>query len=442
MRHARLIQTGAIGLIAGIVLTACSSNGTTGAAGGGGATAVPATSASGQTLTVWAMTGDYTPKTLDAINAEFTKETGAKVDVQTQQWDNIVTKVSVALATSTPPDVIDIGNTQVANFAANGALLDVTRYKSDLAQGRTWLNGLSEPATVGGSLYAVPGFAGARAVIYNKKMWAKAGITAAPKTYAELTADLDKVKAANTASDFSAFYLPGQYWYAGLQFVWDQGGEIATAQGNIWQAGFESSAAQKGLADFKEFQNTYSSQASRTLNTDTPDQNQVFADGKTSAILAPNGAIGLIEKANPALTSADLGSFPFPGKSGKNQPVMLGGSDWGIAARSKNADLALAWTKIATSPKIEDSYVYGTDGWIPNSDEAIKAANPSLSPNNKAFFDVALNSKATPANANWATLEGNLAINQLFESVASGTASPAAAAKTFDDKANTVLNGK
>ena len=44
-------------------------------------------------------------------------------------------------------------------------------------------------------------------------------MTEAPTSYSELTADLDKVKAANPRSDFSAFYMPGQYWYGGLQWV-------------------------------------------------------------------------------------------------------------------------------------------------------------------------------------------------------------------------------
>jgi len=328
----------------------------------------------------------------------------------------------------------------VASYAANGALLDLTPYKKDLAQGQTWLDGLSDPATVDGSLYGVPGFAGARSVIYNKQMWKDAGITSAPTTYEELTADLDKVKAKNAASDFSAFYLPGQYWYAGMQFVWDAGGEIATEQDGKWKAGFGDAKAQQGLQDFKEFANAYSTKASATLNTDSPDMTQVFADGKSSAILSTSGALGLIEKANPKMTADALGTFPFPGKSGKTQPVMLGGSDWGIAAKSKNSDLALAWVKIATSPDVQSKYVYGDTGWIPNSAEGIKAADSSLSEINKAFFTAALNSKATPANARWADLEGDLSINDLFSSIVSGSKTPEQAAATFDEAADSTLN--
>jgi N,N'-diacetylchitobiose transport system substrate-binding protein len=442
VRYKKIASVAGLGLAAVLALSACSSGGTA-AAGGSGTKTVPDTKGKGKTLTVWVMTGDYTPKTIDAINREFTAKTGAKVNVQTQQWTNITTKISTALATSTPPDVLDLGNTQVASYAGNGALLDLTPYKKDLAQGQAWLGGLSEPATVDNHLYAVPGFAGARAVIYNKPMWAKAGITTAPTTYSELTADLDKVAAQNKSTpDFSPFYLPGQYWYAGMQFVWDAGGQIATQSGKTWKTGLGSTASQQGLADFKAFQNAYSTKASQTLDTDTPAQEQIFADGKTSAILDENYAVGTIEKANPKVTAADLGSFPFPGKSGQSQPVMLGGSDWGIAAKSKNPDLALEWSKIAASPSVQSKYVFGNDGWIPNSTQGIKEADSTVSAFNKGFFDAALKSKATPASGNWAALEGNLSINQLFESVASGSKTPQAAASTFDNAASTQLNSK
>jgi N,N'-diacetylchitobiose transport system substrate-binding protein len=441
MRSHRFTAAAALGAVAILTLSACSSGSDSPTAGGGSPTAAPTTRGEGKTLTVWVMDGDYTDATLDAIDTRFTQVTGAKVDRQVQQWDGITTKISTALSTAGTPDVLDLGNTQVPGFAANGGLLDLTAYQSDLEQGRTWLAGLAEPATVDGALYAVPGFAGARAVIYNKKTWSAAGITKAPTTYAELTADLDKVKAGNPAADFAPFYLPGQYWYAGLQWIWDAGGDIATSTGGSWKGSFASAADQKGLADFKTFQNAYSTGASRTLDTLAPDQNQLFADGKTATILATSGAIGLIQKANPKLTPADLGTFPLPGLSGENQPVMLGGSDWGIATKSDAPDLALQWTKIAASPAVQDADVFGHDGWIPNSTEAIKAAQGSLNEQQQGFFAAALSSKATPAAAQWPTIEGDKSINQVFSTVVSGAKTPAAAGADFDSHLDSTLAG-
>jgi len=436
----KLATIGALGIVTALALSACS-----GSAGGGNAGApsdgkVPEVDGTGKKITVWVMQNDYTPETLDAINAKFTELTGAEVNVQSQTWDGITTKITTALATDSPPDVLDVGNTQIASYAANGGLLDLTPYKDDLAQGQSWLDGLVDPATIDGSLYGVPGFAGARAVIYNKKMWADAGVTEAPTTYEELTAALDKVKAANAqTSDFSAFYLPGQYFYAGMQFVWDAGGDIATEKDGEWTAGFSSDEAIEGLEAFQTFQNAYSTAASATLDTFEPNQSQLFADGKTSAILNTN--TGAILKINPAL-EPDLGTFPFPGISGEAQPVMLGGSDWAVPVKSQNSDLALNWVKIASSPEIQQDYVYGVDGWIPNSVEGIEFAQETVDEVRSSFFTAALTSKATPANANWTTIESNKDINNLFSSIASGAKTAEKAANDFDAAADKTLNIK
>lgn len=120
---------------------------------------------------------------------------------------------------------------------------------------------------------------------------------------------------------------------------------------------------------------------------------------------------------------------------------MLGGSDWGIATKSDTPDLALQWVKIAASPAVQDKYVFGTDGWIPNSTEGIQAAQGTVDEQKKGFFTAALNSKATPAAAQWPTLEGDKSINQVFSAVASGAKSPADAGKEFDEHLQTTLNG-
>jgi len=432
---------GAVGIAAILALSGCSGN-SAGTNSGSNNGTINKVDGKGKTITVWAMTGDLTPKTLDAINAEFTKQTGAKVKVQTQQWTDIATKITTALATSTPPDVIDIGNTQVTTFASTGGLLDLTSYKKALEQGQTWLGGLVEPATVDGKLYGVPSFGAARSVIYNTDVWSAAGVSAAPTSYDKLGSALDKVKAANTASDFSAFYMPGQYWYGGLQWMWDAGGSIATLNGSKWTAGFSSADAQTGLTAWKTFQNKYSSVASQTLNTDKPDQDQLFADGKVGAILGNNWELAAITKDNPKLTSDKLGTFPMPGISGKNQPALLAGSDWGIAQKSKNHDLALVWSKIAASPTIQNDYVFGQDKWIPNSLEGSDAAikGGTLAANQTAFFTAAQLSKATPASGSWASLE-DPGMKQFFQAIASGSKSVADATKAWDATVNSMLNG-
>ncbi|MFY1691050.1 extracellular solute-binding protein [Plantactinospora sp. WMMB782] len=395
-----------------------------------------------RSITVWSMNGDLSKATLDAINERFTARTGVTVDLQIQQWDNIITKITTALATADAPDVLDLGNTQVPIYAANGGLADLTGYRADLQQGRTWLAGLEEPATQDGRLYGVPSFAGNRTVIYNRTIWAGAGVTEPPSTFEELTEALDAVRAARPDPGFSPFYYPGRYAFGPLGFVWDAGGEIATVADGAWKAGFSSPEAQRGLVEFRDFQNRYSTPSSQSAHVDSPEQSQIFADGLASAILGVSSDIDKIKAANPKLKDADLGTFPFPGTSGRNQPVMLGGSVWGVSAASRKLDRAVEWIRIATSPEIQAEYVYANDLWIPNNTAAVTAALESgtMSPLIAGFFRAATNSKATPSAANWATIENDQSLPNFFSTVASGAKSPEQAAREFDDHIESVLN--
>lgn len=432
--HRRSLAPLALGAALALAATACSS-----------ADSGPAQSAAagGKTLTVWYMDGDLSSQAQSAIDAAFEKATGAKVRVQIQEWDNINTKISTALAQDNPPDVLEIGNTDVPLFAATGALSDITAHKAELAGGQSWLPGLLGPATVDGKVYAAPLFAGNRAVIYNKKIWSAAGVTAPPTSFAELTADLDKIKKANASPDFSAFYFPGEYWYGALQFVWDAGGQLAVKNGSSWSGALESAAAQQGLATWKSFQNTYSTAASRDVDTKSPDQAALFADGKAAAILDTSVNTVLKDAAsngNNALKD-QIGTFPLPGATpGTTQPVFLGGSDLAIAAKSPNQDLALAYLKAATSVSVQTGAIVGTDGWTPVSTQLIDQTSASLSATSRAFAAAAKRSVATPATPGWATIESDKSINGFFADIATGRKNAAQAAKDFDAHLDQALN--
>jgi N,N'-diacetylchitobiose transport system substrate-binding protein len=425
----------AAGLLAlALAATACGSSAAPAADAGAGLS----TKGAGSTLTVWYMDGDLSTQDQNAIDAAFTAATGAKVDVQIQEWTNINTKLSTALAQNDPPDVVEIGNTDVPLFAATGALADLTADRARLEQGQSWLPGLAGPATVAGHLYAVPLFAGNRAVIYNKKIWAAAGITAVPTSYPQLTADLDKIKAANPSPDFSAFYFPGEYWYGALQFVWDAGGQLATESGGTWSGALSSAAAQQGLETWKDFQNTYSTPASRDVDTKSPDQDALFAQGQAAAIL--DTSVNTVLKDNPSMKS-QIGTFPFPGRAaGSAQPVFLGGSDLGIAAKSSHVALAEEYLEIAASVAVQKADIVGIDGWTPISTQLIAQTSASLPATSRAFTEAAVHSVATPATPGWATIESDASINQFFSAIATGSQSPAQAAASFDSHLDQALN--
>ena len=75
---------------------------------------------------------------------------------------------------------MELGNTDVAEFAASGGLDNLATDESQFQNSSNWLSGLAGPAEYNGGLYAVPELAGDRVVVYNKAMFKKAGITKTP----------------------------------------------------------------------------------------------------------------------------------------------------------------------------------------------------------------------------------------------------------------------
>ena len=109
------------------------------------------------TLTVWLMNGSAPQSVIDGVNADFKlKHPNVTVNVEIQQWSDVTTKLDTAFAGSTPPDVMELGNTLVAKYAAAGALQDISSKKGSFQNSGTWLQSLTDSCTYQSKLYLTP----------------------------------------------------------------------------------------------------------------------------------------------------------------------------------------------------------------------------------------------------------------------------------------------
>src|SRR5256714_9565346 len=329
-----------IGLVAAVVVAAC---------GGSSPQSNNPANETG-TLTIWLMNGSAPQAVVDGVNADFkAKYPKVTVNVEIQQRGDIGTKLDTAFAGSTPPDVIELGNTLVAKYAAAGALEDISGKKSSFANSSTWLQSLTDSCTVSSKLYCVPYYAGSRAIIYRKDFFTAAGVTPPDSMDGLLTVGQKLMTAHSSDPNFSALYYPGKYWYAALPFVWDFGGDIATQSGGKWQRSLNSSSSQQGLTKL----NSLVAALSRADKTgDEAEQDAAFAQGHIAMIIANGWEVGVITdpKAGDPSLKDKLGAFPIPSHTaGQTAPVFLGGSDLGIAAKSTHRDLANEWVATFTN---------------------------------------------------------------------------------------------
>src|SRR3979409_947747 len=123
------------------------------------------------TLTVWLMNGSAPQSVIDGVNADFkAKHPNVQLNVEIQQWSDVGTKLDTAFAGSTPPDVMQLGNTRVAKSAAAGALQDIGSKKSSYDNSVTWLQSLTDSCTLAGKIYCVPVYGGRGALLHRKRV--------------------------------------------------------------------------------------------------------------------------------------------------------------------------------------------------------------------------------------------------------------------------------
>ena len=386
-----------------------------------------------RTLDVWLMNGSAPDAVINAVNADFkSSHPGVTVKVDLQQWSGIAAKTNAALSTSSPPDVLEMGNTLVSGFASAGGLADLTSKKSALGS-TTWLESLAEAGTLDSKLYGVPYYAGDRIVIYNKDMFAQAGITAPPTTRDELIADGQQLMAKfHSVPGFSALYLPGKDWYAIFSWVFDGGGTIATKSNGKWVGALESSKAQAALASVKDMR---AKVGTAPGDGDETKDDPVFEAGQAAMVIEPGWHVGVIGKDKPDMASK-LGVFPIPGASGP-APVFLGGSNLGIAAKSKNQDLALDYLKLLAGSKYQTQLAL-QGGVIPNSKALLNlhASDPILSVADAA----AARSWFVPNSPNWASVESANIPQDMLAKIFTGQATIEAATQQADQAIADKLN--
>lgn len=377
---------------------------------------------SGGTLTVWLMNGSASDELIRDLNAEFEQShSGMTVDYQVQQWDGIQDKLTTALASNDPPDIVELGNTQAPKYVAAGALAELDSKKSKLGADH-WLAGLAATGISDGKTYAAPFYAANRIVVYRKDLFASAGITATPTSLAELLDAGRKLQDANADDqDFQAMYLPGQSWYTLLSFVWAEGGEVATKDGKTWKGALSSPQAQAGFTDYA---NLYKELSKAPADADeaNPQQATVFAKGHVGMFIGLPWEIATATdptSGNPELKDA-IGTFAIPSPKGGPAPVFLGGSNLAISAGSRHTDQAADWLALMLSDKYQQRLAAA--GVVP----ALTNLGDSIYGDNEAARVMAAaaasGGKVTPVDQAWAAVEaGSNPIKDAMTAVLRGT---------------------
>ena len=415
MTRTRFAALGALGLAAALALAGCSagSNG----ASDSGTKSIGTPDGKGKTITVWMMNGDLSEKVLDAAETavhqghrgegEGADPAVGRHQHEAQHGPGAVERRRTSSTSATP---------RCRCYAATGGLKDLTPYAPRAQGGQDLALRASTgrpPSTASSTAHRFRRQPGGR---LQQEGLGRRGRHRGSDQYEELTADLDKVKAANTAQRLLArSTCPAQYWYGGLQWVWDAGGEIATEKGGKWTGTLDSAEARQGARRLEAVPERVLGRPTQDINTTSRRRPTSSRRATPSAFLGSAWEIGSITTAKPTLAD-QIGTFPLPSMSGRDAagvPRRLGPRH---PRRSRaNPDLALHVHEDRRTSKSSSRTrsSVSTDG--SRSPRSCSRPSPVTSTTlRKPYFEAATTSRPTPATPGWATIEGDASFQSMF----------------------------
>ncbi|MFG3101904.1 extracellular solute-binding protein [Streptomyces sp. NPDC048182] len=366
------------------------------------------------TVTVWLMKDSASQDFLKRFTADFERDHPKyDLDIRIQEWTGIGEKVQAALKGDGDdgPDAIEVGNTQVATYAQDGRLQDLTLESMRDWGIEDWLPGLSQPGQYLSQQFGVPWYAANRVVIYRKDLFEQAGVTKPPRTRAEW---LDVTRRLDEGDD-QGIYLAGQDWYTLSGFIWDEGGDLARESGGSWRGTLDSAAALRGMAFYRELHALGEGPAN--ADEEHPPQAGVFAEGRVAQIVAVPGLAQAIVRQNPEL-KGKIGFFPVPGKTAaKPGAVFTGGSDLVVPKNTDEKDGALAVVSALAGAEW-NTQLARTMNYVPNKESLASAVAGEEGV--AAMAAGAAEGRATPATPQWSAVEADNPIKAYMTKVLTG----------------------
>ncbi|MFJ6679800.1 extracellular solute-binding protein [Microbacterium sp. NPDC091382] len=395
---------GALSLLgaSALVLTSCAGGGTP--TGG---------SAETGDLTVWLVGTDTPQDARDYLKKTFEDQNdGWTLTIEEKTWADTTEGYVAALSSNDAPDLVEVGNTQAPGFIDQGLFADITDIRDDLG-GDDMLPAFVDSATLDGALYAAPYYAGSRVVFYS------------PETYSgELPTTLSEYVQAgieNTSAGKSGIYAPGKDWYNALPYVWANGGEIATLEGDQWVGGFSSGGGIKGL---EMLQDVYENATIAPADADETDPQVPFCAGEVGFLSAPSWVQwSILAPADaeapgcPDEAGKELAAYALPGMTeGEVAPVFAGGSSIAIAAKSDASEKSQAALEIILSEGYQK--ILAENGLIP-----ARTSFAQYLPEGQITAEAAkaaASSKAVPASPKWVEVESAGIIKDALVKIAQG----------------------
>ncbi|MFI9647642.1 extracellular solute-binding protein [Streptomyces sp. NPDC052040] len=289
--------------------------------------------------------------TYKALVADFEKANPKiKVKYVDVPFDQAQNKFDTAAGSQGAPDVLrsEVGWTPA--FAKKGYFLPLDGTKA-LADRAAFQSSLVQQAQYEGKTYGVPLVTDTLALVYNKALFQKAGITEAPKTWDELKSDAAKVK---DKTGVDGYWGSTQSYYA-QSFLYGEGTDTVDAAGK--KITVDSAPAKKAYGTWLSLFSGKGLHAADTTADAYAHIQDAFVNGKVAAIVQGPWEITNFYQGSAFKDKSNLGIATVPAGSTGKPGAPTGGHNLSVYAGSDKAhqDAALTFVNFMTSAKSQET---------------------------------------------------------------------------------------
>jgi ABC-type glycerol-3-phosphate transport system substrate-binding protein len=287
------------------------------------------------TFTTWG--SDAELKAFKQIIASFeSANPGAKVKLREVPFEEVKQNVDAGLEAGKAPDLFRVTYQDFGFYASQQALADMSEFLPG-GYGEAFIPALWEAVNFEGKPYGVPQHTDVSALVYNKAMLAKAGITTVPDsldnawTWEEFIDASRKIRDANPGKFGFAmnWQLGGSYRW--LNWLWQAGGKLTSD--DLKSPALDSDPARKTLAFFQSWYDEKLVPRNSTPKGAYPDE--VFPSGLFGLLFTGDF---LLPSLQDTVKKFEFGAMPLPRDSGA--ATDLGGNAVVVTRDAKQPELA------------------------------------------------------------------------------------------------------
>lgn len=361
-------------------------------------------------------------KDLAAIVAAFEKQNPTiKIQVQSVPYANYPTTLQTDISGGTAPDTFELDQQSLVTFASSGALLDLS---GPAAQDSAYHGSVYTPANLKaaqykGKQYALPEDFSDVVLIYNKALFAKAGIPAPTSDWTWQDEQAAARKLTDAAGGVWGDYQPITFneFYKALD---QAGGSFLSADGA--RATFDSPQGIAAAQWLISKNNTTMPDAAKTANTPDYDTN-LFQSGKLAMWHNGNWQFSALQK-----LPFDWDAVVEPGSTTKASAVFQ--DSVAISATAPHAAEAFKWLNFLTASDTTAKTRVDSSWELPTLADTGKLAgylSGGKPANRQAVFDAVKQQATEPVIAKQQQLQ-DIVNNALANAAAGRVAVPAALA--------------